>query len=111
MRKLTSLATAMAILALALPMQASAADTATKPMTKTEAPKSRRHDGPKAKVVTRQEEEALRQAPPSSAAGDASSGIAPAGDAHEASPPCAHKTHKRCEHVKRHIASHVVPNS
>ena len=50
MRKLTSLATAMAILALALPMQASA-ETATKPMTRRSA-KSATTTAPKSKVVT-----------------------------------------------------------
>src|SRR5690349_11796711 len=50
MRKLMSLATAMAILALGLPMQASA-ETTVKPMVKTEAAKVATVTATKAKVV------------------------------------------------------------
>jgi hypothetical protein len=51
MRKLASLATAMAILALGLPMQASA-ETTAKPMVKTEAAKVATVTATKAKVAT-----------------------------------------------------------
>ena len=51
MRKLASLATAMAILALGLPMQASA-ETTAKPMVKTESTKVATVTATKAKVAT-----------------------------------------------------------
>src|SRR6476469_6150627 len=51
MRKLASLATAMAILALGLPMQASV-ETTAKPMVKTEAAKVATVTATKAKVAT-----------------------------------------------------------
>lgn len=111
MRKLTSLATAMAILALALPMQASAADTATKPMTKTEAPKTAAATTPKAKVATtvkkkhyakrhRHHRLALHKRHHHRLAAHTKR------HRHVA----AHKTHKQMRQVKRH-RSHVVQKS
>jgi hypothetical protein len=98
MRKLTTLATALAMLALALPMQA-AAETATKPVTKTEAPKTAA--APKAKVVTvkKTKHYAKRHRHHRLA-------MHKKHHRHMA----AHKTHKHVRHVKKH-RKHVAQKS
>ena len=100
MRKLTTLATAMAMLALALPMQASA-ETATKPVTKTEAPKTAAAITPKSKVVTikKTKHYAKRHRHHRLA-------MHKKHHRHMA----AHKTHKHARHIKKH-RKHVAQKS